>query len=92
MNLHFGEMAHFGLGMTYLFGQPGISLTSPRKCWNKFTVKQGDQRHITTMVEVDKSQQDRASLFTLDKKCSSLKNLLRISVYVLKFIKELDEY
>ena len=42
---------------------------------------------MTTMVGVDKSQQDTASLFTLEKKCSSLRKLLRVSVYVLKFIK-----
>jgi len=39
---------------------------------------------MTIMVGVDISQQDTASLFTLDKKCSSLRNLLQVSVNVLK--------
>ena len=42
---------------------------------------------MTAMVGVDNSQQDTASLFTLDKKCSFLRKLLRVLVYVLKFIK-----
>ena len=42
---------------------------------------------MTLMTGIDKNQEDTASLFTLDKKCSSLRKLLHVSEYVLKFIK-----
>jgi len=90
-NVHFGGMVHSGLSKNHLVGQPGIPLiyVTPEvlEQLHSETRRMKTPIEMITMVGLDNTQQDTASLFTLDKKCSSLRKLLRVSVYMLKFIK-----